>query len=304
VLTMGLYLRRTLLLLGLFGGSLAYSAHAVHAQLERGLLSGARVMLDLPASYFRAAPRDVQLNGARVQISSGRSELPLSALLDHIEAACGLHGGGVARLLAQAERSGKRALPILQANVLRAENEREGVVACLDLGTSDLTLDELAQRLSRFSERLDLAELGGVRLVRVQALTHGTFFVVAETQGPVPLAAMFPVEGDAPGLDLAGLPRPAQSRRILSTWLSHGEPAMAAYASQDTVDEAWAAYVTALESQGFRGSSANHAQSGEQHAELFSRAGRSALVVVTPDGPGSQVLLMAMDAGPGAVRVH
>jgi hypothetical protein len=188
--------------------------------------------------------------------------------------------------------------------VLRAESAREGVVACLDLGTPELTLDELAARLQRFAQELDLAELGGVRLVRVRALAYGSFFVLAESQGAFPLARMFPAVGDAPGSDFASLPRPPHSRRLLSAWQPETEPGIALYEAREAADELWATYLGQLRERGWTPSSPESAQSAREHAALLSRQGHSALVAVTRQGGASQLLVMPMDAGPGSVAVR
>jgi hypothetical protein len=298
------FVRRSLVVLFILTLSLGYGAHSAHALLEQSLLSATRGLFDMPPSWLHGAPRRVHVNGAVVQVSTGRSELSLPALLDHVAAACAAHDGGLAHLVADAERVRRARLPALEGSVLRAENAGEGVVACLDLGTSAHSLADLTGRLTRFSRELDLAELGGVRMVRVQALEHGSFFVVTESVGSVPLARMFPTAQDAPGIDLAHLPRPRESRRLLSAWQEHGEPALAAYISRLSADELWAEYTESLRAQGWHAGSGAALQSSAQHAALFARHGHHALVTVSHTDDGAELVLMPLESGPGAVVVR
>ena len=298
------FLRRTVVVLVLFALSAALALRTARAELERALLAGTQGMFALPPAWFHGAPRRVQVNGASVRITSGRSELALSALLDLAETMCARHAGGLSQLVAAAQRKVRHQLLQLPASTLRAENVQQGVLACLDLGSSRLSATELAHKLERFSETLDLAELGGVRMVRAQALEHGTFFVVAESQGSVPLARMFPATGDAPGLDSVEHPRPRGTRRLLSAWQEDQEPALFVYESPRSADALWAEYTRDLEARGWKPSSAEHAHSASQHGELFARAGHALLVVVSPGAQGAQALVMPLDAGPGSIAIR
>jgi hypothetical protein len=301
---MSILVRRTLVVLVLFAGSTALLVHTARAQLEQALLSGTECMFALPPAWLHGAPRRVHVNGATVRIMTGRSDLALSALLDHAESLCRAHGGGLERLVARAHSKMRATAPRGHGSVLRAENAQEGVVACLDLGSEQLSMAEFARKLERFSVALDLAELGGVRLVRARALSYGAFFVVAESEGPVPLSAMFPLEGDAPGLDSPDAPRPPGTRRVLAAWQEQGEPALFVYQSHQRVDELWAEYVRELGARGYVPSSLEHAQSAREHAELFAREGHSLLVVFTPEERGTEALIMPLDAGPGSIAVR
>jgi hypothetical protein len=295
-------LRRLCVVLVLGALSLGYAVHTVRAELEQSLFEASEGMLALPAAWFHGAPRDIQVNGAHVRVSSGRSELALPALLDHVEGVCNVHSGGLAELVTSASHAGRRAPPGV-SSVLRAEHGNEGVVACLDLGSSRLSPEQMLAKLQRFAQALDLAELGGIRLVRARALSHGTFFVLAESQGAVAIANMFPTSGDAPGADPALVPRPPRSRRLLSAWQPQTEPAIAVYEVEQAPDELWASYLGTLHRQGWR-SPAQDEQSAAQHATVLSRDGHAVLVAVTGRGATSQVLVMPTDAGPGSIAVR
>jgi hypothetical protein len=62
-----------------------------------------------------------------------------------------------------------------------------------------------------------------------------TSFVAFWTEGSANLFALFPQDRDAPGQDLPGIPKPRDSRRLLSAWESGPSLAMAVYVTPTTV---------------------------------------------------------------------
>ena len=195
------------------------------------------------------------------------------------------------------------ALPAAADGVLRVENEREGLVACLDLGSAEASFEDLATRLSEFAEKGDLQALGGVRLLRAEAREQGAFFVTTWNEGRAPLWEMFPPSGDAPGVDFFDLPRPAGARRVLSAWQEHGAPAINVYESAEAADVVWERYTRELTRQGFLESTHEHAQSAREHALMLVKGGQQ--VVITAETHNGKTLLavMPLSAGPGAAVV-
>lgn len=290
---------------GLCFASMGTAAVGARSEIDRSLLQTARAALDFPEQWLSGEPRELRLNGARVHILSGRSDLSMSALLDHVQAGCREVGGGVPRLARHAAEVLPSAPPGLLDGVLRADSAHEGVVACLQLGKQELTLEQLAQRMGKFSENLDLNELGGVRMVRVTPREHGSFFVVAMSEGSAALTDMFPERGDAPGVDFSRLPRPRQSTRLLSAWQVNGEPAINTYRVQRPVDEVWAEQLDVLAEEGWSplGTGATM-QSLQRHAVMVWRAGEAALVLAQPSDAETLLSLLPLDAGPGLVKVR
>lgn len=298
-----LKLRRIGMALGLCLGSVGLATVTVQAEIERGLLDVGRSMLDLPEQWLGAKPRTIIVNGTRVHILSGRSDLSMTSFLDHVQARCREHDGGLSALALRARRAlPKEKLGTLDG-VLRAENGKEGVVACLQLGTDAMTSQQLIDRLERFSDRLDLNDLGGVRMVRVSPREYGSFFVIAMSEGSASLRTMFPESGDAPGMDFSLMARPRNARRLLSAWQVDGEPAINAYRIAGGVDDVWAEQLSKLSQQGWEVLDAQSAQSSEQHASLFWRAGKTALVVAQPDDKNTLLSILPLDGGPGAISV-
>jgi hypothetical protein len=264
---------------------------SARAALDERVLAGSRTLLDLPSEWLAGPPRIIAVNGARIEVSAGRSELALPALLDHVQAACRTSSGGLAARLATASQALAPGSG-LRDGVLRAESAREGVVACLAIGATTLSLDEVITRLDHLARHLDLAELGGVLMVRAQARHHGSSFVVAASQGPVPLDVMFPAHADAAGFDPLDPPRPRLTRRLLSAHQVEREPALFVYESQRAPDELWADYLRELAARGWTLANPGAALGGVRQAALLLRAGRSAVVVVEPAGPGARLILL------------
>ncbi len=282
---------------------LAAALRRAQAAFDTQLLTATRGMLGVPDEWLRGASRLIVLNGARIQLASGRSQETLHALLDRAEADCRLRSAGLHVRAKRISDHVKRALPSLADGILRVENEREGLVACLDLGQSTISLDDLATRLAEFAKRGDLQALGGVRMLRAEARDQAAFFVSTWNEGRAPLWQMFPLTGDAPGVDFADVPRPLRSRRVLSTWQEHGAPALNVYESADAPDVLWERYTRELTRQGWLEASQDHAQSAAQRALLLVRGGHQ--LVITAEAQNGKTLLtvMPLDAGPGAAVI-
>jgi hypothetical protein len=62
-----------------------------------------------------------------------------------------------------------------------------------------------------------------MRYIYAEESEGTTLFVAFWTEGEFKVLDMFPPEGDAPGRDIDGVPRPPHARRILSAW-EEGEP--------------------------------------------------------------------------------
>jgi hypothetical protein len=242
-------LARALLLSGALAASVLFALGSARAELTQRALTVGRLALDFPEEWLTAAPRTLWINGAQVRIVTGRSELPLHALLARLEASCRARS----RLLGAPWRAklGEAGIPAWLDGVLRVESEHEGVVGCLDPGDRPLGAWGLLEKLERFAAKLDLDALGAVRLVRVEAREQGSFFVAALSEGPLALTTMFPESGDAPGVDLASAGRPRGSRRLFTALQQGGEPTLTVYEVQEELAVVLPAFEQQLERRGF-----------------------------------------------------
>lgn len=284
-------IRRGLLCWSLCGSLLAsWGAWRVaRAELSERALAATESVLNLPGVWLSAAPRELWLNGARVRIATGTSELALPALLDRLEGSCRARSrivGGPARAWLGDQ------VPALLDGVLRAESGRGGLVACFELGPEPIGVRGLLHRLGRLASSLDLTELGGLRVVRVAPRAEGAFFVAAWSEGALPLARMFPARGDAPGFDSALHDRPEDARRTLSVLQQGGEPLVTFYETR--VPRAFARYVERLHARGF----ARLDDGSDATSALLQAHGETLLVVGGQENDArAQLALIALAGG-------
>jgi hypothetical protein len=111
-------------------------------------------------------------------------------------------------------------------------------VACIDLGSDEISPPEILQRVDRFLRTGELSTLGGLRYAMAERGERATSFITFWTEGKANLFEAFPSDGDAPGRDAQGVPRPPGSVRVLSAWERDRAPALSVYrvASLDAVE--------------------------------------------------------------------
>jgi hypothetical protein len=282
-----LILRRLFLVLLALGVSGLWAARTAQAALSQQALDWSARLLDLPAEWQTMEPRELLLNGARFGIVSGQSELPLPRLLDRLQASCRERSR-----LDVAPLAPRRDLPSLADGVLRVDNEHAGMVACLELGSEALAPSELLARLQTLQQTGDLASLGAIRLVRVEARGQGSFFVAVASDGPLPLPLLFPSRGDAPGVDPAGAPRPYAARRLLSVWQLGQEPSIHVYETSEGLEQAFRAYSARLHAQRFVPLTDTQ-EAADTRAALFKREGHLLLVTATRLDAGHTALVLS-----------
>lgn len=248
---------QTLLVLsfaGLLVGGWAY--HGARAQLSDRLMDlGGRMMVYAEARH-QDAPRDLVLNGETLRFSSGTTGHTTQQVLDYYEARCAEVDGS----LTQQMQALRDAHPEVDREVPRAPTMREddglrGYVACLDMGDEEVSLDDLIERIGTYGRTGDVAAIGEVRFVFAEQMGEGaersTHFVTMWTEGSFDVGNMFPAEGDVPGVDVPGVPRPPATRRILESY-ERGEPQrLTVYEKPRTESELEGFYRTALSRDGW-----------------------------------------------------
>lgn len=274
--------------------ALLFVAHNVRASAREALLQLNTWLLSVPNITPNTA-NELVINGARLALASGSSELEPDALLDRLQSYC--ESQSALELPEQALDElvhTNTTTPVAPAavptarGVFRLQQGDRGIVACFARGR---TSGSLFERLQRFATTGELSALGELRYFSVLDHNEGrTLFLAAWPLGEVKLLEMFPREGDAPGTDLPGLPRPSAATRTLSA----GTPAgghLVSYALGAAPRQALARFQIQLKSDGFR----VQPLQGEAPALLATRADRAVVITASPsrgEGPaGSQLTL-------------
>jgi len=222
------FLRLTVFLSVVYFGVIAVIGYEARAQMNEQMMSLGVDMLRYEGAEYQREPRTVFLNGQAMKLSTGLAPQDLDYVLDYYESRCMQRDGRFADQLAELVEGDAEILEAearLLDPTLREEDDDEGFVACLDtLSDEELDPESVAAAFERFQNTLDLSEFGELRYIYAQkAREGGTFFVAFWIEGSFKIGEMFPAAGDAPGRDVAGVPRPPSTRRILSTW-EEGKP--------------------------------------------------------------------------------
>lgn len=243
--------------LGVLGGAatcvLAFQAHA---RVERWLLDAGDPVMRFAQADHQSAPQRLALNGAVLGSSHGAVALSVRETLDHFEAQCRNSGSSLAQDWARAERTSGQSLrqrPALLDGVFRAEREDYGVVACFAPDVV-LSAQSILGRVQRVLQTGELSALGDMRYARVERGQDRSVFLAVWSEGPLDIARMFPSTGDAPGVDVDGVPRPNGSRRLLSVRPEGHGQVLGMFAPAAGVEHATfsAGYRAQLERVGFR----------------------------------------------------
>jgi len=190
---------------------------AMHFGDELLRLAETRATGDLPDDAYR-----LRINEQSVQIANTATKRPVTAVLDHFEAACREQVGGIEDEMKGLDAAlNGDALPPLRGDpgalAVRDQRGDRGFVVCFDPG-GPIAHGDLVDRVRRAVRTGDLGAIGGLRYVTAHGEGDATRVVAAWTDGAFDVHAMFPAAGDAPGRDFPGVPRPRGSRRILTAF--------------------------------------------------------------------------------------
>lgn len=201
---------------------LAYSRTA--AQMGDDLLDAGDALLRFADPEREEGPRLFNINGESIHATTGSTERAVTELLDWYEGVCLERDGEFteqAREIAEANPEFARERGLLDVSpVLRREvGEEAGVVACLDLGAERRSGTEILEAYDRYVASRDLHELGDIRYLYARRTRSGrTQFISVWTDGSFNVERALPDEGDAPGEDIASVPRAPGSRRVLAAY--------------------------------------------------------------------------------------
>jgi hypothetical protein len=201
---------------------IATSYQRARGQLREVLLSTGAQMMLLADAERQDDPRQIVLNGQRIQFSTGVVPYPVSELLDRFESACEQIDAGLMERMAETlamrpEWTREHQIPVRP--LMRDEQSDAGYVACLDLGRDRVETGVLIERFREFERTRDLHSIGDLRYVYATPMADGrAHFVALWTDGSLRFDQVFPETGDVLGEDPADVPRPPGARRILSAY--------------------------------------------------------------------------------------
>lgn len=219
--------------------------------------------LETSTQWLRSGALDgsthrVRVNGEPVVVSSHMVDATIDQELDAAEAECRAHAGGFADDESHVQRVtlsrlGIDVLGALGLGIVRREAGTRGSVACLERdGRGGLA--RLAHDVRDIVKTGDLAAVGTLLYVEAErgpAATR-THVVRLQTAGSFHLMRAFPTSGDAPGADLAGVPRPLASQRVLDASLEGSPFGVRVYTTQRAPEAILARYDRELAAAGWR----------------------------------------------------
>jgi hypothetical protein len=196
-----------------------------------------------PLARRGATGRRVIVNGSPVFFRVSTFKGSVTGALDQIRKEC--ESGDQGTMLGGApERTGDgRTSADVALRFMRAERQQQGGVGA----SLCIFHDELARDGSGTVTRYALAR-------RVSDDTASVFSVASEQSTPYDV--LFPDQGDAPGGDFDGVPRPRDSRRVLAATLEGDPYAVRIYESKAALPDAVASYDADMKAQGWSSSEA------------------------------------------------
>lgn len=196
------------------------------AKMTRQLMGLGDELLRYQHAEAQDEPRRFFFNGSGLLLSAGRTDRTVGDVLDYYEHYCSSNTPQIDEVVQMLNAGNPcvdgKCVPASDDNsdfwnsTLRDGHDEAGFVACLAPG-GGRTGEELVRRIEAFRDSGDIAMLGGFRYVYAKQHKGMTHFVLFWSDSSVPLDDMFPKEGDAAGIEVPGVPRPPQSRRILSS---------------------------------------------------------------------------------------
>jgi hypothetical protein len=277
------------------------------AASERALFGLADHMMRFAGALNQTTPVELKLNGASFFMSNATVEASVSEVLDRFAAKCIAKNGQIGRAWADEATKAGRTLSGLSGvdeasgileGILRKEVDGAGYVVCFEAPDgSSLTPSELVERVTRFTQTGDIADVGHMRYVRVtRAQSHAdrSFFVAVWTEGALPIYEMFPEHGDAPGRDPIGIARPRDARRILSSEQAGREVLVTMYQSGvATRAELQRFYTSMLQERGYTLLDARDAMSERLIVAKNERADQMITVAFADDEAGKGIATLS-----------
>jgi hypothetical protein len=255
---------------------------AVHA-LGGRLVEATAGLHSLAGLIASTGERSVQLNGAELAFASGRSSLSLAAWRAEAVASC-----------SGAEGSGSSRAASARGWATELHSATAAVVGCLRDSRWPTTHEAALALVAGLAKDLDVSRLGRFELLRAEATAGSLHVSRVYAPGALPLRAMFPRQGDAPGIDLPMVPRVGGARRRLSAFERGGAPMVVAYSRAGAVEALAAEQASLLSAAGYR----ELAQRGAEATRAFARGAELLLMRTHPQAGEGALILFSLGLGP------
>jgi hypothetical protein len=188
------------------------------ASAEEGLMALGQHLAVVAEQGLGTDGRGVLINGQVVGFRVLTTSKSLESALDFYELWC-REGSGVFSEELEAVEEMAASVGIDRSwkdLTMRSQSGPRGYVACIQQPGHRPDIQTLQARLAAFNKSGDLSELGRFHYVYATDLGQERRVVAVWTQGPFRPYALFPADGDAPGEEIPGIPRPPSGRRSLS----------------------------------------------------------------------------------------
>jgi hypothetical protein len=284
-----------------------WQVHRVSAELSERSLSFGRQLGKL--GELAAQSTTIELNGARMMLTTTMRDEPVHVLLDRFAAVCARDSGGVREQLDELSASGATVPAALQRGAFgvyrTAREDLEGTAACFARKEGGGLMETL-RRIDELLDTGDFAALGQLRYMFAKKALNGQSHVIAVSSlGSLPLDRMFPSVGDAPGGDLIDSVRPPRARRILSVRAEGSGLHTAMYESAAEPDGAVAAFDPAMKARGFAlGDLRSVEASLVASTRVYLRSDQTVLVVAAPRAEGQTAVSTFRLQGGGFVTAN
>jgi hypothetical protein len=304
VLRVGAYLSVLLTILALALGRRAYARAADVAWEASRELEGLADVVGSPKTLF--------INGAAMHVATATTEQSPKEVLDRFEALCREHPQFLARAMddvpEEMRHRAEAAIPsmswhrLMGLGIVRHDLPDRGMLVCF---TDDRPthVADLKGRIQALKESGDLSELGRFHYVMVKRTPEGSFVRTVWNQGSLPVAKMFPAQGDALGVDSPDVPRPPNSRRTLSATSTEVPFSVHVYESTDGLPAMRAFYDREMAARGWKlhdaGSTVAYEKPGADfvYCSFSAHDGRST-VIATATGRAGLPTMAALRVEP------
>lgn len=259
-------------------GTLAFAAFglfavaaAVNERVERRAELDGRVRLLAAGLEMAAGPasgaRHVVLNGATARVFVTSVPLGLDEAGREADRACGGDASIFDEPTGAATREGGRSR--FRRERTHRDDAADGSAAALLCVVAARDTGERREQLT-FLRRVDASSTSAVTITRESAMD---------------LATMFPAEGDAPGRDPAGAPRPDHARRLVAATVVESKHDVWIYETTDAFADVVEGYDRRMSADGYEVVAA-----GNGPARSYRKGDDELVVVFEPSAPARIVI--------------